>query len=261
MGIRFSIITVCFNSAGVIGRAIDSLRQQSHPDWEWVVIDGGSSDGTQDLVRAAGLPLGHFASEPDRGIYDAMNKGVAAARGDVLYFLNSDDLLFDAHVLRDIAAVFASPRRPELVYGNVAYVDSAGFRLRRFAHVSPLNLPHMDLNHQALFATRALFGRVGGFDLRFRLNADYDWILRTFRAGARRQWVDRNVAFFSAGGAHTRHPELMGRERRAVRCQYVSSLRHDFGELACRALQKACVVLTGHRIGERLLDAPATYIR
>lgn len=260
MSVSFSVVTVCFDSAGTIGRAIDSLRRQSHPDWEWVVIDGGSRDGTQELVRAAGLPLAHFTSEPDRGIYDAMNKGVAAARGEVLYFLNSDDLLFDAHVLSDIAAVFAAPHRPELVYGNVAYVDAEGFRLRRFAHVSPFNLPHLDLNHQALFARRALFERVGHFDLRFRLNADYDWILRAFRAGARRQWVDRNVAFFSCGGAHTRDPGRMGPERRAVRRQYVSRLRHDLGELASRAAQKACVALTGHRIGERRIEAPASYL-
>ena len=100
---KFTVITVCRNSEKVLARALSSLRQQIYRDREWVVIDGLSSDATLEIVRSYSEGIGALISESDRGIYDAMNKGLRVAKGDIIFFLNSDDAFHDESVLTDVA--------------------------------------------------------------------------------------------------------------------------------------------------------------
>ncbi|CAB3880994.1 PGL/p-HBAD biosynthesis glycosyltransferase [Achromobacter dolens] len=119
---KISIITVVFNGATTIGDTLDSVNDQTYPDVEHVVIDGGSRDNTLDIVKARGRRVGKLVSERDRGIYDAMNKGLKFATGDVIGFLNADDFYVDPAVLEDVAKVFAD-ERVQACYGDLLYVS------------------------------------------------------------------------------------------------------------------------------------------
>lgn len=219
---RFSIITVCFNAAQSLPETAASLRRQTWTDYEWLVVDGGSSDGTVAAARSAGVEQARISSEPDAGIYDAMNKGIAQARGDWIYFLNAGDAFADTAVLQDLAS--AADRHPEarLIYGDMIYATPAGDRIRRFEHIARRMLVFEDLNHQAVFAHHSLFDTVGRFDLRFRTSADYDWLLRVFRAGTVTRHLPRMIARFEVGGSHSRNIAALASERLALRLQYVS---------------------------------------
>lgn len=248
-----SIITVCRNSEKVLPQALASLRVQTHQPREWVVIDGASTDGTLQIIAECGESLGDWVSESDTGIYNAMNKGIDRAKGEVLFFLNSDDALFDSEVLSDVAAAFAADPRLDFLFGNVVYQYPAKRVLRTFAHINANSLLFEDLCHQAVFARRALFKQIGGFDERFRLNADYDWLIRAFRSGARWKRIDRTVAVFTAGGAHMQSPAKLRTERHAVRRQYLTQARWLVGDFQRRILHRWHRHLAAHPLGKKPL--------
>lgn len=229
---KFSIITVCFNAEQSIGKTVDSLATQTFRDFEYIVVDGASKDGTLEVVRSRLSFPATIVSEKDNGIYDAMNKGIAMARGEILYFLNADDCFENDRVLQRIAAADAANGEPELLWGNVIYQYPEGSKHRSFRHITAGNLVFLDLNHQATFARRSLFNRIGSFDLRFRLNADYDFLLRSLQGQASHCWVDVDIARFNAGGRHVRDIAFLQAEREAVRRQYISPLRYKMGAFA-----------------------------
>lgn len=178
----FSVITACFNSAGTIADTLASVAAQTGIDCEHIVVDGGSTDGTIELVTASIHPGGKLLRGPDRGIADAMNKGIEAARGTWLVFLHSDDVLLESDSLAKVAAqlpesadvcsfplLFGSPSKSRLVLPR-----STGFRLN-----------FKGINHQGAFIRRSLFQSVGLYDLSFKVAMDYDFFLRAYRARAR----------------------------------------------------------------------------
>lgn len=229
---KFTIITVCRNSEKVLPRAMSSLIRQRFKDYEWVVVDGASTDGTLGIIRSfSSAPL-VVISEPDRGIYDAMNKGVARAKGDYVFFLNSDDALYDENMLEDVNSWLERNPKTDLLYGSVVNVKADGNWLRGFGHIARHNIIAGSICHQAVFATRMLFTTVGLFDRRFKLSADYDWILRVFYSGARCAYIDRPIAFFFDGGAHARDKINLVKEYESVRLQYAGKR-----QLALRLLQ------------------------
>lgn len=213
---KFSIVTVCRNSAAVLPGAMRSLEDQHCIDHEWVVVDGASTDSTEALVRGYRADRMSWHSEPDAGIYDAMNKGIARARGEYLYFLNSDDRLADPDVLGAVAAASAGGQA-DLVIGQVRFVDGARRQLRDYGHITPRNVVFDSLCHQAVFAHRRLFESYGGFDTRYRYAADFDWLVRVLRGGARVVHLPRVVADFSAGGAHAQAQQTTQAEVMAIR--------------------------------------------
>ena len=159
-----------------------------------------------------------------------MNKGWRRARGEVVYFLNSDDALFDAQVLERVAQAFEHDPALDLLVGEVMY-RHAGQRLvrRSYDHLDTAKLLFEDLCHQAVFARRSVFERIGGFNEAFRINADYDWLIRAFRSGAHVGSLSSPVATFSTGGAHTSDFDRLVAERQAVRLQYLSPLQLHLG--------------------------------
>ena len=229
-----SVITVCYNAASVIQRTIASVEEQTHPDIEYIVVDGGSKDGTQDIVRSHSLRIARFTSEKDAGIYDAMNKGVAMATGDFLFFLNADDVFCDKNVIADIAAAATAEPGADILYGNVMYASASQVRRRSFHWVTPRNIFFGDLNHQAVFARRQLFQSIGGFDLSYPINADYDWLLRVFHSGARARYVDRDISVFAEGGFHMQHAAKREAERLTIKDKYNPSWRRWLGYWALR---------------------------
>lgn len=228
----FSLVTVCYNAESSIEYTLQSAREQTCRDFENVVVDGASTDGTLHVVRRFDdLPV-VLSSEPDKGIYDAMNKGIARARGEVLYFLNADDRLHNPEVLAQVKQIFDQHPEVDLVWGNVVYDRPDGTSgQRRFRHIHSGNLIFLDLNHQGTFARKRLFERIGVFNTAFRINADYDWLLRALGAKTAWHYVDIDVARFHTGGAHARNVQKLRDERYAVRMQYIHPLKYRIGAL------------------------------
>lgn len=206
---KVSIITVARNCEQVVGGAIESVRRQRYPNIDYVFVDGGSDDGTNEIVRRNLDRISIHVSEPDGGIYFAMNKGLKLASGEIVGFLNADDFFVDGDCIADIAAAFRgdSGERPaDVVYGDIEYVDSSQpakrvrlWRAGRFASTS-LKWGWMP-PHPSFYVRRDLISRLGGFDTRFRIAADYDLMLRCLTTpGVRVQYVPRVLVRMRAGG-------------------------------------------------------------
>jgi glycosyltransferase involved in cell wall biosynthesis len=201
-----SIITVAYNSARTIARTLESVRTQSFKSIEHIVVDGGSTDGTIEVVKAAGPDTCRIVSEPDNGIYDAMNKGVRLATGEIVAFLNSDDAYADANVIGDVVAAF-DDRSIGLVYGDIDMVDQQGRLVRRWVTgaIDARARVVKQIPHPAMFVRRsALEALPIPFDPAYRIAADLKqqlMLLNIQRVGAR--YLDRPLAAMLIGGRST----------------------------------------------------------
>lgn len=217
-GLKISVITAVCNNRDTIAEALDSVLAQSHADVELIVIDGGSTDGTLEVLRSYGDRISMLVSEPDQGMYDALNKGIRLATGEVAGFLHSDDVFADADSLAHIADGFFS-EEVDAVYGNLVYVRrdnpqqvvrhwKAGMftlhRLRR-GWMPP---------HPAFYVRRAVYERLGGFDTSYRIAADYDCMLRFLSSGIKTVYVPQVLVRMRLGGASNRSLGNMLRKSR-----------------------------------------------
>lgn len=207
--IKISIVTVCFNSVATIGDTIASVRNQTHPDVEHIVIDGASRDGTADLVRSRLREGDVLISEPDRGIYDAMNKGIARATGSIIGLLNADDFFADPRALSWVAEAF--DRRPELEasLGDIAFVDPerANVVTRRYRSGTftpgKVRWGWMPA-HPGMYLTRAAYEKVGPYRTDYRIAADYEFVVRAFAChGLVFEHLPRCLVHMRSGGAST----------------------------------------------------------
>jgi glycosyltransferase involved in cell wall biosynthesis len=179
---KISIITVCYNSAETIAATLRSVREQTYPDIEHIVIDGGSGDATLKVLASEGKHVTKVISEPDQGIYDAMNKGLAVTSGDVVGFLNSDDVLSHPAVIEKIVAVMSDPA-VDACHGDLVYVAQHDTdKLVRYWRSRPYRSGLFERGwvpaHPSFYARAALYRQYGGFDLTFQLAADFDMLLR-----------------------------------------------------------------------------------
>lgn len=206
---KISVITVCFNSAATIQDSLRSVAAQTHADVEHIIVDGASTDRTMEIVRAHGTRLAHVISEPDRGVYDAMNKGIALATGDVVGFLNSDDFFASTAELAFVAKAFDDPAvdacHADLVYVGehdpgkvVRYWRSNAYRPGQFrtGWMPP---------HPTFYVRRSVYQRFGGFDLEFRLQADFELTTRFLEVHRIRSlYLPRVLVNMRLGGATNR---------------------------------------------------------
>lgn len=182
---KISVITAVRNNRDTIAAALDSVLAQTHSDIELVVIDGNSTDGTREVLAHYAKRLAVLVSEPDSGIYDALNKGIAHATGDVIGFLHADDLLADPGALAAIAAGFAETGA-DGVYGDLLYVrkqdpDSVIRNWRSCAYKPELLQQGWMPAHPTLYLRRAVYEQYGCFDTSFKIAADYDFMLRILK--------------------------------------------------------------------------------
>jgi glycosyltransferase involved in cell wall biosynthesis len=180
-----TVITVARNAAGTIGEAVASVAAQRHKAIEHLLIDGASTDNTVEEARAASQRLTKIVSEPDAGIYDAMNKGLRLATGDVVGFLNADDLYAHAGVLARVAEVMAADPQIEACYSDLDYVDRSNpervvRRWRSATFVPGLFARGWVPPHPTVYFRRAVLDRIGIFDTQYRLAADFEYLLRAF---------------------------------------------------------------------------------
>jgi glycosyltransferase involved in cell wall biosynthesis len=179
---KISVITVCFNSEATIADTLQSVREQSYPEIEHIVVDGGSTDRTAEIVSAEGGRVATFVSEPDRGIYDAMNKGIGLATGDVIGFINADDFYASEGVLAKVAEMFRHPG-VDACYGDLCYVKvfntQSVVRYWRSSEFRPgLFASGWCPPHPTFFVRRKIYERFGRFDLGYRIAADVELMMR-----------------------------------------------------------------------------------
>ena len=219
--VKISIITATFNSAATLGDTLRSVNEQIHPDVEHIVIDGGSTDGTLDLVRSEGRRVATLVSEPDRGIYDAMNKGLRLARGDVVGLLNSDDFLASPRVLATVAAALAEPD-VDAVYGDLCYVrQHAPSEVVRYWRSSPFRQGAFARGwtppHPTLYMRRELYERLGAFDVAYSLAADLELMARYLEVHRiRSRYIPEVFVRMRLGGATNRSIGNVVRQNREI---------------------------------------------
>lgn len=179
-----SVVTVCFNSAATLAATLQSVVEQTLKDIEHIVIDGGSDDGTLQVTERFRAGLAHVVSEPDHGIYDAMNKGLALARGNIVCFLNADDVYAHDAVLADVAEAM-NQHRLDALFGDVVFFRNAEpdrvVRRYRSRHFRPSTIGWGWMPaHPALFLRREVFERMGHFRTDYRIAGDFEFVARVF---------------------------------------------------------------------------------
>tara|TARA_R110001592_G_scaffold246740_1_gene508690 strand:- start:3299 stop:4045 length:747 start_codon:yes stop_codon:yes gene_type:complete len=179
---KISIITVCYNSAKTIEKTLQSVKTQTYKNVEYIVIDGKSSDSTLDIIENNKEIISKHISEPDKGLYDAMNKGIQLATGDLVGILNSDDIFIDENVLEKVAK-FHSENNIEASVGNILQFNEEGKIVRKYSaknwNPEKLKIGFMPA-HPAIFFKRELFKKYGNYQLDFTIAADYELITRFF---------------------------------------------------------------------------------
>jgi glycosyltransferase involved in cell wall biosynthesis len=207
--LKLSIITVCFNSASTIRDTIESVLLQDHTDIEYIIVDGGSKDGTQAIVESYGERISRFVSEPDKGLYDAMNKGVALATGKVIGILNSDDFYERTTSLSSVVKAFEHCPESDVVFGDVVFVNPADLRkVTRFYRgnrFAPWKLRFGWMPpHPATFIRKLAYDTVGMYSLKYRISADYEFFVRLFMVHRLKySYLDQVLVRMRSGGAST----------------------------------------------------------
>lgn len=203
---KISIITVSYNSEATIANTLRSVRTQTFMDYEHIIVDGASDDSTLSIVQREGRHVARLISEPDKGIYDAMNKGLSIASGELVGFLNSDDVYADDTVLEDVADLF-DHGNVDFVYGDIEMLNKAGEVVRhwRTGDIPSVGFWSKQIPHPAFFVKRSLLNAIQpAFDPSYKISADLKQQLTLInKFGARGAYIRRSLAFMSIGGAST----------------------------------------------------------
>ena len=185
---KISIVTVTYNSKLTIADTIVSVASQTYSNIEHIIVDGASTDGTVGIVNSFGSRISKFITEPDNGIYQAMNKGIRLASGDVIGILNSDDFLCDNHVIETLVNTFKESN-VDAVYGDVKYIDPCNsektVRYYSSKYFTPMKFKYGFMPaHPSVYAKRILYEKLGFFKEDYKIAADYELLIRFFRNGS-----------------------------------------------------------------------------
>lgn len=226
----FSVITVVYNAVDTIEKTINSVLSQENANIEYIIIDGGSTDGTVDIIRKYEKRLKYWVSEPDKGIYDAMNKGLYHATGNIVSFINSGDVYLEK-AFSKVAGYFFDNPQIDILCGEV-YISNAGTLKRRtrrkFDDVNQLRTGQMLFCHQGIFSRRDRFE--GGFDVTYSISSDYEWLLRNYYQKARIVYASDFLAIFANDGVSYKNRIELIRQARKI--------AHDKNQ---EAFEKNCI--------------------
>lgn len=250
---RISIVTVVLNGAAHIERAIRSVLDQGYDNVEYIVVDGGSTDGTLDALRRYDDRIDHWVSEPDEGIYHAMNKGISLATGELIGLLNSDDDFLPG-ALASVASAYRPYRDRSVVITGRWNVLFHGRDLG--ITLSPsMKFRSLRICHQATFIPKRVYETHGVYDTRYRYSADLEMVLRLYAAGLEFLPLDSTLVNYRAFGASGRNYRRTGREQSEILRKYLP--RSSF--LLFRLFRMKSEILMGaYSVGRRLLGERAT---
>jgi len=204
-----SIITVCYNSSGTLSTTIDSVLSQVYQNVEYIIIDGASDDGTVMIVRSYGSKISKFISEADRGIYDAINKGIALSTGDIVGILNSDDVFYDKHVISKVAESF-SDNEIDAVYGDAIFVKAGNTaRIVRYYSSGAFNPQRFRFGfmpaHPSFYMRKEFFKKFGNYKTDYKIAADFELLLRfIYVKKIRYKYIRMPFVKMRTGGASNR---------------------------------------------------------
>lgn len=213
---KFSVITVCYNAEATLEDTIQSVISQTYHHVEYIIVDGASKDRTMDIVNRYRERISVVVSEPDKGLYDAMNKGIRLATGDYLCFLNAGDSFHEDDTLQQMVHSIHGTRLPDVLYGETELVDHEGHFLRMRRLQAPEHLTWKSFRqgmlvcHQAFFARRDL---VMPYDLRYRFSADFDWCIKIMRQSKVLHNTHLTLIDYLSEGMTTRNHKASLKER------------------------------------------------
>ena len=219
--VKVSVITVSYNSAATIADTLRSVAAQTYSNVEHLVIDGRSTDGTVQVVEAHRHPSLVLSSEPDKGIYDAMNKGLSRASGEVIGFLNADDFYADANVLVRVAKAFEDDPRVEACFGDLLYVTEDNQSVVRYWKSRPFVSGSFARGwspaHPTFYIRRSTLARLGSIDLSYRLAADTEMMMRYLEKGkVRSVYIPQVQVRMRVGGATNRSLHNVFRQNQEI---------------------------------------------
>lgn len=230
---RITVVTPSYNQAGFLERTLRSVLNQDHPNLEYIVMDGGSTDGSVEIIRRYERHLAYWVSEKDAGHADALNKGFARGTGSIFAFLNSDDLYLPG-ALASVAAAFQADPRPAVVYGNTYRIDLEENILHEHRQTAFLPLGYLygacDLQQPSVFWTADLFRCVGGIDTDWRFSFDTHLFFRFVAAGARFRFIRQFLSCFRV------HPASKTATISHVGVEENARLRAEFAEFPVDSL-------------------------
>lgn len=199
---KISVITVCYNAVTTIEKSILSVIGQTYQNIEYIIIDGGSKDGTIDVINNFCDSISFFVSEPDNGIYDAMNKAAKVATGDYLFFLNSDDVFYNNTILSEIAAIMISDNT--IYYGDVKQIPGGKIYGGVF---KKWRLSYTNICHQSIFYPRMVF-EVYSYDTRYKIYADWNLNIMCFAdPNIQFRYIHKLITYYSLGGLSNISPK------------------------------------------------------
>lgn len=217
--LKISVITVVYNSVQYIEQTIKSVLEQNYPNLEYIIIDGGSFDGTQDIIRQYEKYITYWCSEPDNGIYDAMNKGIDRATGELVAFLNSGDKYLPDTLNRLVESYIKDVA--DVVYGDCIIYNHDGKQTyeKKDAPIDELRY-HMILCHQAVFVKKKMFELYGKYSGSYKIADDYEWFLRVYKQGASFKYVSYPICYYLNGGLSQQQERLCARDSINIALSY-----------------------------------------
>ena len=220
----FTIITVTFNAAAELPVTLKSVAEQTYGGgFEYIIMDGASSDDTVRLAKESDIPGMVIVSEPDKGIYDAMNKAQDMAKGEYMIFLNAGDRFHESSTLQKVADIIESNNRPGIVYGQTDIVSRDGTRIGSRHLTAPANLTYksfadgMLVCHQAMAVLKRI---TAPYDMKYKLSADYDWVIRCLQHSRRNILMDGVMIDYLSEGMTTRNHRKSLTERFCIMSHY-----------------------------------------
>ncbi|MDJ0579619.1 glycosyltransferase family 2 protein [Crocosphaera sp.] len=208
---KISIITVCKNAETTIKKAIESVINQTYSDIEYIVVDGNSRDKTKEIINQYKTHISQWVSEPDTGIYNAMNKGIKLATGDFIYFLNSDDYLLDNNVIQDVVNYLIKSPHCDVIYGNLEARDKENKTLVKPPQPEKILdwMIYGSMPHQATFAKVNVFEKYGLFNEEYKIVADVAWYLNLLQyTNINWHYYPRTIASYALDGLSTKDIKL-----------------------------------------------------
>lgn len=200
--LKISVVTVCYNAVETIEETMLSVLNQTYPNIEYIIIDGGSTDGTVDIIKKYADRLAYWISEPDRGIYDAMNKGIDVATGDFIYFLGSDDVFFNSDVL--VIVISHLKNNKNIIYGDVRMKNRGNNYDGEF---NTYKLCKKNISHQAIFYPRYIY-TTNYYDTKFYFWADYKYNMELYSKYHHRfQHINTVIAIFNDLGRGSKNED------------------------------------------------------